>query len=165
MTLTVLIVDDEPIARRRLGRLLRAIPHVQVLGEAGDVASAVAETRRLAPDLLLLDIRIPGGDGFDVIDRLGRDVPRVVFVTAFNHHAIRAFDLEAVDYVTKPVEAPRLARAIERARAATAASGQTERIPAATDVATSSGAWSAASGTGGSPQPDTTISQATTLPR
>ncbi|MFO1210684.1 MAG: LytTR family DNA-binding domain-containing protein [Amaricoccus sp.] len=126
--LRVLIVDDEPIARRRLARLLRPIADVAVVGEAGDVAAAVASTRRLAPDLLLLDIQMPGGDGFDVIDRLGREAPPVVFVTAFDHHAIRAFDLEAVDYVTKPVEAPRLAQAIARARAAAAARGHDERV-------------------------------------
>lgn len=71
---------------------------------------------------------MPGGDGFDVIDRLGREAPLVVFVTAFDHHAIRAFDLQAVDYVTKPVEAPRLAQAIARARAADAVRGHEERI-------------------------------------
>lgn len=126
--LRILIVDDEPIARRRLARLLRPIAGVEVVGEAGDVAAAVASSRRLAPDLLLLDIQMPGGDGFDVIDRLGREAPPVVFVTAFDHHAIRAFDLEAVDYVTKPVEASRLAKAITRARAAAAARGHDERI-------------------------------------
>ncbi len=126
--LTVLIVDDEPIARRRLARLLRPMPDVEVVGEAGDVEAAVTAARRLAPDLLLLDIQIPGGDGFDVIDRLGPEAPLVVFVTAFDHHAIRAFDLEAVDYVTKPVEAARLARAIARARAAEAVRGHAERI-------------------------------------
>lgn len=126
--LRVLIVDDEPIARRRLVRLLRPIAGVEVVDEAGDVAAAVASARRLAPDLLLLDIQMPGGDGFDVIDRLGQEAPPVVFVTAFDHHAIRAFDHAAVDYVTKPVEAPRLAQAIARARAAAAARGHDERV-------------------------------------
>lgn len=127
-SLRILVVDDEPIARRRLLRLLRPLEDVVVVGEAGDVDAAVAAARDLAPDLMLLDIQMPGGDGFTVIDRLGRDAPLVVFVTAFDHHAIRAFELEAVDYLTKPVDPARLVKAIARAQAAAASHAREERI-------------------------------------
>ena len=126
--LSILVVDDEQIARRRLLRLLRAMEDVVVVGEAGDVDSAVAAVRTLRPDMLLLDIQIPGGDGFAVIDRLGSESTLVVFVTAFDHHALRAFEMEAVDYVTKPVEFTRLATAIRRARAAVSVQGREEQI-------------------------------------
>ncbi|MBP1861990.1 LytR/AlgR family response regulator transcription factor [Rhizobium herbae] len=121
-------MDDEQIARRRLLRLLRFIDDVIVVGEAGDVDAAVAAVQALRPDMLLLDVQIPGGDGFAVIERLGRESPLVVFVTAFDHHALRAFEMEAVDYVTKPVDPSRLARAIHRARTAVAGQGRDEQI-------------------------------------
>lgn len=126
--LTILIVDDEQIARRRLLRLLRSIDDVIVVGEAGDVDSAVAAAQALRPDMMLLDIQIPGGDGFAVIDRLGHASPLVVFVTAFDHHALRAFEMEAIDYVTKPVDVTRLAMAIRRTRNAVSVQGRDEQI-------------------------------------
>lgn len=126
--LRVLIADDEPIARRRLSRLLAGLGHITVLGEAGDCDQTVAAVRRLRPDLLLLDVQMPGGDGFSVIDRLGAEVPPVIFVTAYDHYSLRAFQTAALDYVTKPVEPPRLAAAIDRARAALMARDQGERI-------------------------------------
>ncbi|MDZ4310253.1 MAG: LytTR family DNA-binding domain-containing protein [Cypionkella sp.] len=118
---TVLVVDDEPIARRRLIRMLRRLESVLVVGEAADVKQAVAEAERLKPDLLLLDIQIPGGDGFSVLERLGASAPQIIFVTAYDQHALRAFEVEAVDYVTKPVDPVRLTKAIERAILAIAA--------------------------------------------
>lgn len=114
--LTAIIVDDEPIARRRLARLLASVGGVKVVAEAGDVAAAVEEARRHLPDLLLLDVRMPGGDGFDVIDVLKEAPPAVVFVTAFGHYALPAFAADAVDYLTKPVEEERLAAALLRVR-------------------------------------------------
>lgn len=114
--LTAIIVDDEPIARRRLARLIAAIGGVQVVAEAGDGSDAVEAARRHRPDLLLLDIRMPGGDGFDVVDALRDAPPAIVFVTAFSHYALPAFAANAVDYLTKPVEEERLAAALLRVR-------------------------------------------------
>lgn len=126
--LKILVVDDEQIARRRLIRLLRAIEGVEIAGEAFDVASAVEAATRLEPDLVLLDVQMPGGNGFDVIEQLGSRSPPVIFVTAFDHHALRAFEIEAVDYVTKPVEPERLSTALRRARTAIAERSREERI-------------------------------------
>lgn len=114
--LTAVVVDDEPIARRRLARLLAAIGGVQVVAEAGDVTEAVEAVRLHRPDLLLLDIRMPGGDGFDVVDALRDAPPAIVFVTAFGHYALPAFATDAVDYLTKPVEEERLAASLLRVR-------------------------------------------------
>lgn len=126
--LGVLIVDDEPIARRRLQRLLRRIEGVTVLGEAGDVAEALAAVQQLAPEVVLMDIQIPGGGGFAALERMAPPRPAVIFVTAHDRYALRAFDVEAVDYVTKPVELSRLALALARARSASAAQEHRERI-------------------------------------
>lgn len=112
---TVLIVDDEPLARRRLERLISRRSDVKVIGEAGDMHSAVDAVRRLKPDLLLLDIHMPGGSGFDLLEKLGAEAPAAIFVTAFDHHALRAFEQNAVDYVTKPVQEGRLDLALRRA--------------------------------------------------
>jgi two-component system LytT family response regulator len=116
--LRVLIADDEPLARARLRRLLADEEEVTVVAECADGASAAAMIRRLRPDVVLLDIEMPELDGFDVLDDLaeGRR-PAVIFVTAYDRHAIRAFEADALDYVLKPVEAARLRKALERARA------------------------------------------------
>lgn len=116
MTLRVAIVDDEKPARDRLRRLLAAIPAVEVVGEAGDVGSAVELIDRERPDLCLLDVQMPGGDGFDVLRRAASP-PRVVFTTAFDHYAVRAFEVKSLDYLLKPVHKDRLREAVERARA------------------------------------------------
>jgi len=125
---SVLVVDDEPLARRRLIRLVRELDWVRRIDEAGDVAQACREAGTHPPDILLLDIQMPGGSGFDVLDRLSRPPGAVVFVTAFDHHALRAFDANAVDYVTKPVEPGRFRLAMERAREAAASRLQSDRI-------------------------------------
>lgn len=125
---SVLIVDDEPLARRRLARLVAQLDDVTLAGEAHDVESAYAQVREQAPDIVLLDIQMPGASGFDLIERLGAAAPAVVFVTAFDHFALRAFDARAADYVTKPVDPGRLAAAIGRALAAARAKGREERI-------------------------------------
>ena len=113
--LRVLIVDDARLARQELRTLLSALPWVQCVGEADDVPAAREAIATLAPDLVLLDVQMPSGTGFDVLDGLER-VPRVVFVTAYDTYAVRAFRANALDYLVKPVEAPRLLEALERAR-------------------------------------------------
>lgn len=114
-TLNVLIVDDARLARQELRTLLAALPWVQCVGEADDVPSAREAIARLKPDLVLLDVQMPSGTGFDVLDGLD-PAPAVVFVTAYDAYAVRAFQTNALDYLVKPVEAPRLHEALERAR-------------------------------------------------
>ncbi|UWX03610.1 response regulator [Pseudoxanthomonas sp. NC8] len=117
MTIRVLIVDDEPVARRGLVRLLRQEPDIEVVGECGDGGSAIAAIGALSPDLVFLDVQMPELDGFAVIEAIGGNrMPAVVFVTAFDQHAVRAFDAQAIDYVLKPVDPERFHRAMQRAR-------------------------------------------------
>lgn len=118
MSLRVLVVDDEPIARRGILRLLRHEEDVEVVGECGDGAAAAVAIGMLAPDLVFLDVQMPELDGFAVIEAVGAHrMPAVVFVTAFDHHAVRAFDAQALDYVLKPIDPERFRRALQRARA------------------------------------------------
>jgi two-component system LytT family response regulator len=117
MTIRVLIVDDEPVARRGILRLLRQESDVEVVGECGDGGSAIAAITSLCPDLVFLDVQMPELDGFAVIEAVGGNrMPAVVFVTAFDQHAVRAFDAQAIDYVLKPVDPERFRRALQRAR-------------------------------------------------
>jgi two-component system LytT family response regulator len=116
--LRVAIVDDEPLARDGLRIALARLPGVVVVAESEDGPRAVEAITTQQPDLVFLDVQMPGLDGFEVIERVGVDrMPAVVFVTAFDVHAIRAFEVHAVDYVLKPFEDRRLRAAIERARA------------------------------------------------
>ena len=118
MTLRVLVVDDEAPARRRLTRMLGAIPEVALVGEAESGIEAVERIETSSPDLVLLDIQMPSLDGFGVIDAVGADaMPDVVFVTAYDEHAVRAFEVHALDYLLKPVAPDRLRAAIDRALA------------------------------------------------
>jgi DNA-binding LytR/AlgR family response regulator len=110
-----LIVDDEAPARERLRRLLAGIESVQVLGEAVDGLQAVERIEALAPDLVFLDVQMPGLDGLAVIEAL-EDPPAVIFVTAYDEYAIRAFEVHAVDYLLKPYSRDRLAAAVRRAQ-------------------------------------------------
>lgn len=115
--LRVLMVDDERAARARLRRLLEAEPGVTIVAECADGAAAISGADLLRPDLLLLDVQMPGMDGFDVLAGLPADyAPAVVFVTAHDAHAVRAFETCALDYLLKPVSPPRLARALARVR-------------------------------------------------
>lgn len=118
MTLRALVVDDEQPARQELCFQLDRIAAVEVAGQAGDGLEALALIDALRPDLVLLDIQMPGRNGFDVArELLARPVDtRVVFVTAYDEYAIDAFEVNAVDYLLKPVEPERLERAIERVR-------------------------------------------------
>lgn len=112
----VLIADDEPLARMRLAALLGECEGVQVIGSVADGEAALAAVAELAPDVLLLDINMPGLDGTALARRLGaRARPQVVFCTAYENHAIEAFELGAVDYLLKPVRLERLREALQRA--------------------------------------------------
>jgi two-component system LytT family response regulator len=112
-----MLVDDEPLARRELHRLLGAIQGIEIVGEAGNIDDAQARIEALAPDVVFLDIQMPGGSGFDLLARLER-VPRVIFTTAYDQYAVRAFDVNALDYLLKPVEPERLAAALRKLQAA-----------------------------------------------
>jgi two-component system LytT family response regulator len=117
----VLIVDDEQTARERLRHLLGLIPGVEVAGEAADGELAIARIAELRPDLVLMDIQMPGCSGLEVVASLPCPRPRIVFCTAFDQYAVDAFELHAVDYLLKPVNRIRLAHAIERVRGSGAA--------------------------------------------
>lgn len=117
MKLRVVIVDDEPLARDRLRRLLGADPGVELLAECADGVSAVKAVREFHPDLLLLDVQMPGMDGFEMLGKLGREkLPHVVFVTGHGDHAVRAFQQQAIDYLLKPTTRSRLAESLRRVR-------------------------------------------------
>jgi two-component system LytT family response regulator len=111
----VLVVDDEEPARRRLVRMLERLGGIEVVGEAGDGEQALALVRERGPELLLLDIDMPEMDGLELAEL--PEVPLVIFTTAHAEHAVRAFEVEAVDYLLKPIARERLAEAIERAKA------------------------------------------------
>lgn len=112
----VLIVDDEPLARQRLRHLLAEIPGTEVVGECGDGTDAAKAIVDLAPDVVLLDVQMREMGGFALVETIGAGrMPPVVFVTAHDQFALRAFDVSAVDYLLKPVQTPQLARALQRA--------------------------------------------------
>src|SRR6187431_1840302 len=115
-----LVIDDEQPARERLKQLLSAHPDVEVVGEADDGVQAAETIAELAPDLVLLDIQMPGASGLDVAASLGKPRPAVIFCTAFDQYAVDAFELSALDYLLKPVNRARLAAALDRVRSASA---------------------------------------------
>jgi len=118
-TMRVVIVDDEPLARDCMRLALEGDPELTIVAECGDGTSAVEAIRTHAPDIVLLDVQMPGLDGFTVLEQLDTAaMPVVVFVTAYDAHAIRAFEVNALDYVLKPFPDERLLAAVERARAA-----------------------------------------------
>jgi len=115
----VIIVDDEPPARREMRRLLVEFPWMEIVGEAGSAAEAEALIEELHPELVFLDIQMPGGSGFDLLSGL-EHVPQVVFTTAHDEHAVRAFEVNALDYLLKPIDPRRLASTLDRIRSASA---------------------------------------------
>lgn len=121
-----LIIDDVELARARLRRCLRDEPEIEIVGECEDGAKALESIRALAPDLIFLDVQMPALDGFGVLRALvGERAPAVIFVTAYNEYAIQAFEVNALDYLLKPVDCERLGKAVERARASLAKPSQT----------------------------------------
>jgi two-component system LytT family response regulator/two-component system response regulator LytT len=140
VTIRALVVDDERLARDELCFLLESFPEVEVVGQASNGLEAVSQVEQLQPELLFLDIQMPGLDGFQVLRELvGKETvpPCVVFVTAYDQYAIRAFEINAVDYLLKPVEKVRLGEAIARSRRQIGEEGplanQLERILGALD--------------------------------
>ncbi|MFT3763339.1 MAG: LytTR family DNA-binding domain-containing protein [Pseudoxanthomonas sp.] len=124
MKLTALVVDDEPIARHAIVRLLREDPKIEPPDECGDGASAVAAIRERSPALVFLDIQMPEMTGIDVVDAIGAErMPATVFVTAFEQYAVRAFEANAVDYLVKPFSRQRFAGTLHRAKQRVAAAG------------------------------------------
>lgn len=118
MKIRALIVDDEPLARERLRQLLATEPDVELVGECSDGASAIEAIREQAPDLVFLDVQMPDVDGFGVLEALpAESLPAVVFVTANDQFALRAFDVHAVDYLLKPFDRERFQTAVRRAMA------------------------------------------------
>jgi two-component system LytT family response regulator len=116
-SMRALIVDDERLARDELRRLLQAHPDVVIAGEAANADQAAAQLAAVDVDLLFLDVQMPGGSGFDVLERVSR-VPPVIFTTAYDEFAVRAFEVNAFDYLLKPIHPDRLSRALDRLRRA-----------------------------------------------
>ncbi|KRB07809.1 LytTR family DNA-binding domain-containing protein [Lysobacter sp. Root690] len=127
MSLTALVVDDEPIARRAIVRLLDADAEIDVLGECGDGASAVEAIRNQSPDLVFLDIQMPAMTGLDVVAAIGAQrMPATIFVTAYEQYAVRAFEANAVDYLVKPFSRERFATTLQRAKSRLSAAGDAQ---------------------------------------
>jgi two-component system LytT family response regulator len=137
----ILLVDDERIGRSRLRRMLERDPEIEVVAECADGTAAIEAVREYHPDLCFLDINMPGMDGFDVLDNLRpENQPAVIFVTAYDEHAVRAFEAAALDYLLKPVSPERLKKTLDRARA---------RLAAATPPASESSASGLGAARGG----------------
>ena len=117
MRIRTLIVDDEPLARRRVRQLAAEEPDLDFIGECGDGAEALEAIAKHAPDLVFLDVNMPGIDGIDVAGKLPRErAPIIIFTTAYDQHAVRAFEARALDYLLKPLTAERFRAAVARAR-------------------------------------------------
>jgi DNA-binding LytR/AlgR family response regulator len=128
-SLRVVIADDEPLSLRRLELGLARLAGIEIVGSAQDGIAARELMRTLNPDLAVLDIKMPGANGVDLVSDLqGPEAPLVIFVTAYSRHAVRAFDLNVVDYVLKPLDFDRLAEAVERARSRLAAREDANRL-------------------------------------
>ena len=111
-----LIVDDEPLAREGVALRLRAFKDVEIVGECENGSSAVEKIVELSPDVVFLDVQMPGMDGFEVLQAVPKDdLPAVIFITAYEQHAVRAFEVYALDYLLKPLEDERFERAVQRA--------------------------------------------------
>lgn len=113
----VLVVDDEPLARRGIRQLLESEKDFEIAGEAANGREAISAIQKLAPDLVFLDIQMPLLDGFSFVEKVGAEVlPEIVFVTAYDEHAIRAFEINALDYLLKPIDAERFQKTLNRVR-------------------------------------------------
>src|SRR5580693_8682232 len=132
MTISTLVVDDEKPARDELVFLLKSFPEISLVGQGKNGVEALNLIKEHSPDLVFLDVQMPGLDGFGVIKKLAdrkMRVPHIVFATAFDHYAVQAFDVNAVDYVLKPFDKARLAKAITKAkREIEAHTSPTERL-------------------------------------
>jgi two-component system, LytTR family, response regulator len=115
-TIRTLIVDDEPIARQVLREQLEVFPEVEIAGEAENGPEALRKIAEIQPDLVFLDLQMPVMGGFELVQKLAGPAPVIVIVTAYNEHAIRAFEAGAIDYLLKPVSEQRLKKAIDRVR-------------------------------------------------
>src|SRR5262247_2321552 len=119
MTINTLIIDDEKPAREELAFLLKGFPEIHLIAQGKNGLEAVSLIKEHSPDLVFLDVQMPGLDGFGVLQKLAErkmKIPHVVFATAFDHYAVQAFDVNAVDYVLKPFDKARIAKAIQRAK-------------------------------------------------
>jgi two-component system response regulator LytT len=118
MPISCIIVDDEQLALEELSYLLDSIPELKVIGQGHNGPDAIRLVRELEPDLLFLDIEMPGLNGFRVVEELAKtdELPQIVFVTAYDHYAVKAFEVNAVDYLLKPIEKSRLEKAVQRAK-------------------------------------------------
>ena len=126
--ITTVIVDDEPLARSNLSILLRPDPAIEIISECGSAMEALAVIRTAKPDLVFLDVQMPEHDGFDVIELLGKDLPpAIVFVTAYDQYALRAFEAGALDYLLKPFDDARFDLALDRAKQRIAAGKELPR--------------------------------------
>lgn len=135
--LTVLTIDDEPLASKRLEVILGRMENLKLVGNASGCADGIALIKDRRPDVVLLDIHMRDGTGFDVVDALaGADSPAIIFVTAFDHFAIKAFEVAAIDYVLKPIDPARLTAAFEKVRRAQIAPDRAGRFEEMTAVIT-----------------------------
>lgn len=131
MNIRTLVVDDEPLARRNVTVLLQGDPDIGSIAECGSGAEAIETIRQSQPDLVFLDVQMPECGGFDVLEQLGADLPRaVIFVTAYDAYALRAFEAGALDYLLKPFDDARFRRALHRAKDRLAHSGPLDSRPA-----------------------------------
>lgn len=121
--LKALIVDDERLARDEIRRHLDMQPEIEIVGEATNIADAANMIAQLQPEIIFLDVQMPGGSGFDLLESLDV-VPQVIFTTAFDQYAVQAFEVDAIDYLVKPIREERFAKTIERTRARLAAEGK-----------------------------------------
>src|ERR1700744_4692524 len=121
MMIHAILADDEVLARQKLRQLLRDEPEIEIVGEGASASETIDLVHATEPELLFLDIRMPGMDGFDIIGKLSADsdsaaMPRIIFTTAYDSYALRAFEIHAVDYLLKPFTSERLHSAVQRAR-------------------------------------------------
>jgi two-component system LytT family response regulator len=130
MNIRALIIDDEPLARKRIWTLLEEEPDILIVGECATGREAIATIPKLLPDLLFLDIQMPRVGGFDVLEAIsGQHMPAIIFVTAYDQHALRAFEVHALDYLLKPFTQERFKKALDRARAQLNKNGERQADP------------------------------------